>query len=605
MNPPSLPLPPAAPPRAPAERRRARPGLAVWVAGVSLLALIPMLVFSAVVVYGQITEQQQLGIGALQRRAGIAGAAVGHGLESVASRLAVMAQADSARQGDLDALHGLAGRIVSADARLHAISLDAVATGRPVFSTAPGAARQATATAALLQPLAGGSPRSVSPVIVGAGGERVVAVAAPLTPRAGDPLALVAEVRLDAIGATFNEQGWPADWTAAIIDQNGIIIARSRDAERYIGQTATPSLIDNLRAGRDTFHATTKDGVATVTGLAPVPDTQWHVVVGRPLEGLNRQVRDSMTSILAAGLLSAALGIGAGVFLARSMGRQLRSVVAAHERGDPGAAAGIGILEIQRLADALSAARQSADRATRALEAAREDTLAQLKERGDMLDVLAHEVRQPLNNASAALQAAHAVLASSGEPAAADSLTRAEAVLTDVQASIDNTLAVASLLAGGDRAHAEDTDIDALIGVATADMPPGAATRVRVERATPTRTASMDPNLMRLALRNLMSNALKFSPADRPVTIRIADSDEPLALIIDVEDAGPGIDADRLPRLFDRGDRKPPNRGGRRQGLGLYIVRRVMELHGGSVSLHRNGPRGATMRLTIVQSTDD
>lgn len=87
--------------------------------------------------------------------------------------------------------------------------------------------------------------------------------------------------------------------------------------------------------------------------------------------------------------------------------------------------------------------------------------------------------------------------------------------------------------------------------------------------------------------------------------MRIADSDEPLAVIFDVIDSGPGIDGDLLPRLFDRGDRKGQPLGGRRKGLGLYIVRRVMQLHGGAVTLQGNGTQGTIMRLFVVQNTDE
>ena len=51
--------------------------------------------------------------------------------------------------------------------------------------------------------------------------------------------------------------------------------------------------------------------------------------------------------------------------------------------------------------------------------------------------------------------------------------------------------------------------------------------------------------------------------------------------------------------------RSAPGASGRRQGLGLYIVRRVMEVQGGSVQLLRNAPDGVTMRLVVDQAGDD
>ncbi|MDO9356463.1 MAG: ATP-binding protein, partial [Solirubrobacteraceae bacterium] len=105
-------------------------------------------------------------------------------------------------------------------------------------------------------------------------------------------------------------------------------------------------------------------------------------------------------------------------------------------------------------------------------------------------------------------------------------------------------------------------------------------------------------------LRNLLTNALKYSPAGSEVLIRVSDSDEPLALVLDVVDAGGAIPAEIVPTLFTRGVRgdHPGVPGG--HGLGLYIVRRVMELHAGRVALIRNEPEGVTFRLWVILQPD-
>jgi signal transduction histidine kinase len=566
-----------------------RLSIRTWITAVILLALLPMLCFSSLMIYRQITERQDRAQAGLQRRATVTAVALGNELASVFTALNVMSQTDGASAGDLAATRALAQRIVASDERLAAMSVD--------IDNAPQAA----------------SRRGISTLLAGDAGDlgegHAVVVTAPLGTGPAGPLVVRAAVRTDTFLRRLNEQAWPADWTAAVIDENHVILARSRDAERYIGQTATQTLIDGLRSGKAVFHAGTKDGIDSVVSVAKVPGVTWTVAVARPTSALNAQVRESMLSIFTAGLLCAALGTGGALFLARYLGRQLRQVADGHVAGreDPGAGAGSGVAirEVAELAQALTAARTAEALAAQALQSAREDALAKLKERSEMLDVMAHEVRQPLNNASAALQAASGVLTASTQPQVAARLTRAGDVLREVQASIDNTLAVAALLVSGDSVRRQDTDIDALVGVAIADMPEREVRRVRVDRATPTRTAAMDAGLMRLALRNLLSNALKYSPHEAEVVVRVSDSDEPLALVIDVIDAGPGIEAELLGQLFDRGGRRAAGPQTRRQGLGLYIVRRVMELHGGSVSLVRNTPQGTTMRLVINQGADD
>ncbi len=265
----------------------------------------------------------------------------------------------------------------------------------------------------------------------------------------------------------------------------------------------------------------------------------------------------------------------------------------------------LGQLRDQR--KALLVANQRLDEANRTLqrrlvegEAHARQLEALLGERTQMLDVLAHEVRQPLNNASAALQSAQGGLRGTPDGPASERVARAQVVLGQVMSSIDNTLAVTSLLAGREAIQRDDTDLDTLVDVVVADLALSDRKRVRVLRDTTTRTAVMDMSLARLALRNLLINATKFSAPGSEVQVRISDSDAPPALLIDVSDHGPGVAAEVLPRLFSRGARGSTANAG--HGLGLYIVQRVMALHGGTAQLLHTGQDGCTVRLTFAQT---
>jgi signal transduction histidine kinase len=88
--------------------------------------------------------------------------------------------------------------------------------------------------------------------------------------------------------------------------------------------------------------------------------------------------------------------------------------------------------------------------------------------------------------------------------------------------------------------------------------------------------------------------------------VRVSDSDEPLALVIEVASEGRAVAPEVVSRLFERGSK---GRAGDRSqpaslGLGLYIVRRVMELHGGRAQLTANSAEAVVFRLVITQQAD-
>ncbi|WP_211247831.1 sensor histidine kinase [Cryptosporangium arvum] len=105
------------------------------------------------------------------------------------------------------------------------------------------------------------------------------------------------------------------------------------------------------------------------------------------------------------------------------------------------------------------------------------------------------------------------------------------------------------------------------------------------------------PAALRRAVLNLIDNAAKWSPADQPVHVRLRA--EGTSGVIEVDDAGPGIAAVDVPRVFDRFYRADSARALPGSGLGLSIVKRVVDAHGGRATVARSARGGALLRVDL------
>jgi two-component system sensor histidine kinase MprB len=105
------------------------------------------------------------------------------------------------------------------------------------------------------------------------------------------------------------------------------------------------------------------------------------------------------------------------------------------------------------------------------------------------------------------------------------------------------------------------------------------------------------PAALQRAVLNLIDNAGKWSPADQPVQVRLRA--QGASAVLEVDDAGPGIDAADVPRVFDRFYRADSARALPGSGLGLSIVQRVVDAHGGRATVARSARGGALLRVDL------
>jgi two-component system sensor histidine kinase KdpD len=164
-----------------------------------------------------------------------------------------------------------------------------------------------------------------------------------------------------------------------------------------------------------------------------------------------------------------------------------------------------------------------------------------------------------------------------------------------LQGLVENMLAAATIREGGLRLHVQALDLLDVIGEAQGLVEPLLAQKeqplhVHVQGRLP--SLSGDARRLGQVLVNLILNASKFSDAQLPIDVTVRGSAK--GVRVTVEDRGPGLPTDGVERLFEPYYQASP--GGRRQegvGLGLSIVRSIIEAHGGEVSAEPREGGGA------------
>ena len=169
-----------------------------------------------------------------------------------------------------------------------------------------------------------------------------------------------------------------------------------------------------------------------------------------------------------------------------------------------------------------------------------------------------------------------------------------------MNAIVQDLLLLAKSESGSMELNRQKTNLEEIAQRAVHELGPVYTNQVKVE-IDPTLYANVDPSTFSRALRNLIENAVKHSPANTKV--RISGDKSADSISITVSDEGQGIAAEHLPHIFDRFYRVDPSRqresGG--SGLGLAIVKSIVEAHGGDVSLQSLVSEGTqvTIRLPI------
>ncbi len=198
--------------------------------------------------------------------------------------------------------------------------------------------------------------------------------------------------------------------------------------------------------------------------------------------------------------------------------------------------------------------------------------------RRDYVSLVAHEMRNPL----AGIKAAATVLARGNtDPAVNGTAVGIAAEASACLALFDDLAEVSSVESGRLRSAMTRIDLDEVVRRTIATFDRVSAIQV-ISAGTPLPVLG-DERRSAQIVRNLVSNAIKYSPVGSPVEITIGLSGSRRSASVGARDLGPGVPPDERPRLFEKFQRLSTAGGTRGSGLGLYISREIVRDHGGEL----------------------
>ena len=262
--------------------------------------------------------------------------------------------------------------------------------------------------------------------------------------------------------------------------------------------------------------------------------------------------------------------------------------------------------------DLLEEARRSAAERSQLLKAAedsRQQAEAANRMKDEFLAVLSHELRTPMNAILgwAALLRRKALTAEQTERAV-ESIERNSRLQAQL---IDDLLDVSRVISGSLRLDLQPIELEAVVAEAIATVTPASANKGVKIKLIGERAGNLvraDSARLQQIIWNLLVNAIKFTPRDGTISVTIAS--EPGRVQVEIADTGEGIAPEFLPHVFERFRQADSSttrqRGG--LGLGLAIVRQLVELHGGAVEARSAGRGlGATfiVRLPLIEVAEE
>ncbi len=580
----------------------------------SLLAaavFLPMIVGAGVAIKLLLDAERHAVLRGMQELARASVLAMDQELTAAIAAGRALATSARLRQGDFEGFHAQARAANAGTIRQTALLRE---DGQQLFNTVllfgqPIAAPPAGALQRVQSVFERGRP-TVSNLIIGSATRRpVIAVELPLLLDDGRRVLLDQWFDARHLSGLLPRDVSPS-WQVMVFDRAGASLARNAAADAAAGLRAPPEMLEALHAGAQQTELPGRDGKPMAAVLARSALSGWTAVIGVPVSELEATAASAVSLIAATLLCAVALALAGAILFARRLLAATEYLGAATEGMAEGwlpPPANLRIAELnslQQVLHAVSRRLQKAEAGRRKhlaeVQAARSVAEAQNRAKDEFLAMLGHELRNPLGAISSAIAL---IQMGAGGPAA----ERAHQIIgrqsRHLAHLVDELLDANRVLSG--------KVVLAPVPLDLAGAVREAALTLQTQGTTAAHHVTLDlepvwvlgdPTRLQQVIGNLVENAAKYTQPCGRISVSTRRQNGMAELV--VLDDGKGIEAELLPRVWDvfvQGKLSNRAKGG--LGIGLAVVKSLVEQQHGSVAVHSGGAgQGSsfTVRLPLA-----
>lgn len=447
--------------------------------------------------------------------------------------------------------------------------------------------------------------------------KHIIFIDVPVITRSGKSFVLSQAVYAEHFSLAFKERDIPASWVVGVFDKNGLTIGRNVRADEFVGKAANEETVEAIRSQSDRIRRHTVRGNLEVYDvLNRSALSGWTVAVGVPAEEIDGQVREA-GYIAAGGLLLAVVValIGAGVVgqrLADSIEAAAAAAAMLGKSENLPMMRRSGTPEVDHLQDSIlsaSAKLKAAEARNAELldseRTARNAAEVENKRKDEFLAMLGHELRNPLSAITVAVSLLKIRIGN--DPALRRPTDIIHRQSDHLRSLLNDLLDLSRVVYGKVQLETHPVDLGTLVAASIKSMmDTSRLAKHRFSYRTESVMVDADHTRMEQIFSNLIDNATKYTDEGGTIEVLVT-ADQGMALLR-VSDTGVGIEPELLPYVFDvfvQGNNTLARTEGG-MGIGLSLVQKLVALHGGTVVARSAGrEKGSTFDIRLPLLAND